>query len=132
MATPSAMTGEMSLCSDSPVRTGNRACISSDKATTVVLEAGREAKALARSQLVSCHSSLIFEGKRRLLEEALSLQAVMRGTIPDGPGIEPPAGKPREAKNFRYLGRVRGTVRREVKHPSTSGIGLLSIPFWSD
>jgi outer membrane protein assembly factor BamB len=43
---------------------GNRIYVSSDTGETVVLQAGREYKELARNKLEEFRSSLVFEGKR--------------------------------------------------------------------
>jgi outer membrane protein assembly factor BamB len=43
---------------------GDRVYVSSDRGTTVVLQAGREYKELARNKLETFRSSLVFDGKR--------------------------------------------------------------------
>jgi outer membrane protein assembly factor BamB len=55
---------------------GDRIYVSSDNGTTVVLQAGREYKELARSKLEPFRSSLVFEGKRVYIRTAKNLYCI--------------------------------------------------------
>jgi outer membrane protein assembly factor BamB len=55
---------------------GNRLYVSSDKGATVVLQPGREYKELARNQLETFRSSLVFEGKRVYVRTAKYLYCI--------------------------------------------------------
>ena len=55
---------------------GNRIYVSSDTGETVVLQAGREFKELARNKLEEFRSSLVFEGKRVYVRTAKRLYCI--------------------------------------------------------
>jgi outer membrane protein assembly factor BamB len=55
---------------------GNRIYVSSDAGETVVLQAGREYKELARNKLEEFRSSLVFEGKRVYIRTAKHLYCI--------------------------------------------------------
>jgi outer membrane protein assembly factor BamB len=55
---------------------GNRIYVSSDTGETVVLQAGREYKELARNKLEEFRSSLVFEGKRVYIRTAKHLYCI--------------------------------------------------------
>ena len=55
---------------------GDKVFVSSENGTTVVLQAGREYKELARNKLETFRSSLVFEGKRMYVRTAKNLYCI--------------------------------------------------------
>jgi hypothetical protein len=55
---------------------GDRVYVSSEAGETVVLQAGRQYKELARNQLEEFRSSLVFEGKRVYIRTAKNLYCI--------------------------------------------------------